>query len=307
MIPMVETADDMILLAEVAEAQSFTQAGTQLGLPKSTVSQRIARLEERLGLRLLNRSTRHVSLTSAGQVYLEHCRRVRAEARAAAMAMETLKDQPVGTLRITCPEITASHFMPAFLHGFTLAYPGIAVHLIATNRPLDIIGERVDFAFRVGAVTGQNLITRRLSAIRRVLVAAPDYLETAPPLRAPDDLHHHRCLLQDGMPDWEFQHDETRTTLSPPAATRSDSMGFLLQSAVAGSGIAMLPAYVCHPALRTNRLVQVLPDWTITPHQMVLVFPNLKNQSRAQAAFRQHVNGYDFSPLSGPAPGTGRA
>src|SRR5690606_28036954 len=100
---------------------------------KSTVSQRIAQLEGRLGLRLLNRSTRHVSLTGAGQVYLDYCRRVRAEAMAAAIAMGNLKEQPVGTLRITCPEVTASHFMPGFLGGFAATYPRIAVELIATN------------------------------------------------------------------------------------------------------------------------------------------------------------------------------
>ncbi|TIL83811.1 MAG: LysR family transcriptional regulator, partial [Mesorhizobium sp.] len=156
--------NDMIILAEVAETGSFTRAGGRLGMPKSTVSQRIAQLEARLGLRLLNRSTRHVSLTGSGQVYLEYCRRVRAEVSAADMAMTNLKEQPVGTLKITCPEVTASYFMPTFLHGFTTQFPRIAVELIATNRHLDIIRERIDFAFRVGTTTGQDLIVRRVSS-----------------------------------------------------------------------------------------------------------------------------------------------
>ncbi|MER9794613.1 LysR family transcriptional regulator [Mesorhizobium sp. M0213] len=147
--------DDMILLAEVAETGSFTRAGERIGMPKSTVSQRIAQLEARLGLRLLNRSTRHVSLTGSGQVYLEYCRRVRAEVLAANMAMTNLREQPVGKLKITCPEVTATYFMPSFLHGFTTQFPGIAIELIATNRHLNIIRERVDFAFRVGTTTGQ--------------------------------------------------------------------------------------------------------------------------------------------------------
>ncbi|MDS9469708.1 LysR family transcriptional regulator [Paracoccus sp. MBLB3053] len=293
-----DSADDMILMAEVAEAGSFTRAGLRLGMPKSTVSQRISQLEARLGLRLLNRSTRHVSLTSAGQVYLDHCRRIRAEAMAASIAMGHLKEQPMGVLRITCPEVTASHFMPVFLRNFAQSYARINVELIATNQPLDIIRERIDFAFRVGTVTGQDLILRRLSSIRRVLVAAPGYLETAPPLREPDDLLQHRCMLQQAQPEWVFQAGDLRCSVRPPAATISDSMGFLLQSAVAGNGIALLPAYVCQPALAANCLVNLLADWTIPPHEMMLLFPNLKNQSSAQAAFRAHISGYDFSVLA---------
>lgn len=296
---MMDSVDDMILLAEVAETGSFTQAGLRIGMPKSTISQRIAHLEGRLGLRLLNRSTRHVSLTGPGQVYLDYCRRVRTEAMAATIAMSNLKEQPVGTLRITCPEVTASHFMPSFLQGFAAAYPRIAVELIATNRNLDIIRERVDFAFRVGVVSGQDIILRRISPIRRMLIAAPSYLETSPPLREPDDILLHRCLIHDAQPEWVFRGGDMHFEKRPPAATTSDSMGFLLQSAVAGGGIALLPAYVCQPTLAVRRLVELLPDWDIPPSEMVLAFPNLKNQSRAQAAFRDYVNAFDFSAFAG--------
>ncbi len=112
-----DSLDDMILLVEVAETGSFTKGGLRLGMPKSTVSQRISQLEARQGLRLLNRSTRQVTLTAAGQVYLNYCLRIREEARNATTAMGHLKAQPDGRLRITCPEITASHFMPGFLRG----------------------------------------------------------------------------------------------------------------------------------------------------------------------------------------------
>ena len=104
---------------------------------------------------------------------------------AATIAMGNLKEQPVVTLRITCPEVTASHFMPSFLQGFAVAYPRIAVELIATNRNLDIIRERIDFAFRVGIVTGQDMIVRRISPIRRILVAAPSYLDVSPRSESP--------------------------------------------------------------------------------------------------------------------------
>ncbi|WPE24247.1 LysR family transcriptional regulator [Shinella zoogloeoides] len=296
---MVDSADDMILLAEVAETGGFSRAGERIGMPKSTVSQRIAQLEERLGLRLLNRSTRHVSLTEAGQVYLDYCRRVRAEASAAAVAMRNLKEQPVGTLRITCPEITASHFMPGFLESFAKDFPQIAVELLATNRHLDIIQECIDFAFRVGRATGQGLILRRISSIRRALVAAPAYIARNGPVRDTDDLLRHRCLLHDAQREWSFSFGDERRTLRPAAGAISDSMGFLLHSAIAGGGITLLPAYACEPALASGRLVELLPDWEIPPYEMALIVPDRNNQSKAQAAFRSFVQGFDFTAFAG--------
>lgn len=293
------SADDMILLAEIAEVGSFTAAGVRLGMPKSTISQRIAQLEERLGLRLLNRSTRHVSLTGSGQVYLEHCRRVRAEVAAANMAMSNLREQPIGTLKITCPEVTATYFMPGFLRGFTERFPRIAIELIATNRHLDIIREGIDFAFRVGSASGGDLIIRRISAIKRVLVASPSYLEAAEPIAAPKDLVRHRCLLHDAQPEWVFSNGDTQVALRPTAVAASDSMGFLLQSALSDGGIALLPAYVCQPSIAVGRLIALLPTWMAPSYEMSLIFPNRKNQSSAQVAFRSYVNTCSFAGFSG--------
>lgn len=300
-----ESLDDMILLAEVAEAGSFTQGGLRLGLPKSTVSQRIAQLEARLGLRLLNRSTRQVTVTAAGQVYLDYCRRVREEAMAATAAMGHLKAQPEGRLRITCPEITASHFMPGFVRGFARTHPAITVDLIATNRPLDLVKERIDFAFRVGPAQSQDMILRRISAIRRVLVASPAYLETAPSLATPDGLNAHRCLIHNTQPDWILA-GATRASLQPTAALSSDSMGFLLQSAILGAGIALLPAYICQPALISGALVSLLPAWAPAPYEMTMIFPSRANPSSAQLAFRDHVTNYDFSTFAQTGVGAGQ-
>lgn len=288
--------DDMILFAEVAEAGSFTKGGQRLGLPKSTVSQRIAALEARLDLRLLNRSTRTVTLTSAGQVYLDHCRRLREAARAAQVAMGRLKERPEGHLRLTCPEITATHFMPAFLGGFRRAHPGITLDLIATNRPLDLLRERIDFAFRVGPAQGQEMILRRIAEIPRLPVASPRYLETASSPQTPEDLRQHLCLLHDGHPEWTFA-DGSRVT--PPSALRSDAMGFLLEAAIQGEGIALLPAYVSRSARRSGLLVGLLPEHPPLSYEMSMIFPSRDNPSRAQMAFRAHVGAQDFSALMG--------
>lgn len=294
-----ESLDDMILLAEVAEAGSFTVGGSRLGIPKSTASQRIAQLEGRLGLRLLNRSTRQVTLTTAGQVYLDYCRRVRDEVAAATAAMGHLKAEPTGRLRITCPEITASHFMPGFLRDFAKSYPGISIELIATNRPLDLLQHRIDFAFRVGSAQSQDMILRRISTIRRMLVAAPVYLAEAPSLSAPSDLERHRCLVHDSQPEWVLTA-ETRVAVRPVPSLRSDSLGFLLESARLGAGVALLPAYICRDGLRSGALVPVLPGWTPNAYDMTMIFPGRDNLSSAQRAFRDHVGKYDFSDFEAP-------
>jgi DNA-binding transcriptional LysR family regulator len=290
-----DSVDDMLLVIEVADAGSFTQAGVRLGLPKSTVSNRIAALESRLGLRLFNRSTRLVNLTNTGQVYLEYCRRVRAEVAAANMAMNNLKEQPQGMLRITCPEVTATYFMPKFLGEFAREFPLIQLQVIATNQHIDLIREGVDFAFRVGTVSSQDLIVRKISTISRVLVASPGYLNSASSIAVPNDLEKHRCLVHDALPEWTFIRAEAHVTVRPPAAASSDSLGFLLRSSIEGLGVALLPAYVCRPAIASGQLLEVLPGWDLKTYDMRLVFADRRNQSKAQAAFRDFVDSYDFS------------
>lgn len=296
-----ESLDDMILLAEVAESSSFTEASVRLGVPKSTISQRIAQLETRLGLRLLNRSTRRVSLTSNGEVFVEYCRRVRAEADSAKVAMINLKERPSGSIRITCPEVTASYFMPRFLHGFTKQFPNVDIEMMATNENLDIIRERIDFAFRVGSVSSQDLVVRKISPIKRVLVASPGYLRSRDSVTLPDHLLKHRCLVHEAHATWQFSKGTTISKISPPISMKSDSIGFLLQASLAGNGLAVLPAYVCAPYISAGALVELLPLWKIPTHQMIMVSSNVKNLSKALVAFRGYVNAYDFSPLASGA------
>jgi DNA-binding transcriptional LysR family regulator len=223
---------------------------------------------------------------------------VRAEIAAANLAMTNLKDLPTGTVKITCPEVTASHFMPKFLGNFLERFPGVSIDLLATNHHIDLIREQVDFAFRVGTVSHQDFVVRKLAVIKRVLVASPDYLAKTGVPQMPNDLLKHRCLLHDALPEWPLLSKEGRAVLKPTGAARSDSLGFLLQSAVQGNGIALLPAYVCQPALGAGQLITLLPNWEISPHDLILVRPDRKNQSKAQTAFSEFIDLYDFTPFS---------
>lgn len=165
--------DLMAIFAHVAQSGSFTAAALQLGLPKSTVSQRVAELEERLGLRLLHRSTRKLSLTEAGRIYLEHCQAMLDEAGAADAAVSILRDAPAGVLRITAPEASGLKLMPPLLAAFKRAYPQVEVQLTVTDAHLDLVAERIDVALRTGQLRDSSFISRRIGQVRRVLVAAP--------------------------------------------------------------------------------------------------------------------------------------
>lgn len=296
---LVESVDDMLLVIEIADSGSFTQASVRLGLPKSTISNRVSQLEKRLGLRLFNRSTRSVSLTTNGQVYVEYCRRVRAEVAAASIAMANLREQPLGALKITCPEVTAIHFMPRFLDGFARKFPRVEIEVIATNQHLDLIREQVDFAFRVGLVLNQEFIVRMISSIKRILVASPTYLARENAIREPDDLAQHRCLVHNALPDWSFAAETAQAVVRPVPAIKSDSLAFLLGTCVEGGGVALLPSYICRPAIKAGKLIEILPGWNPSSYDMKLVFPGRKNQSKAQAAFRDYVNAFDFTEFAG--------
>lgn len=286
--------DDMVLFAEVAETCSLTEAGHRLGLPKSTVSQRMTRLEERLGLKLLNRSTRAISLTHSGQVFLQYCRKIRSDANAASVAMSNLRSQPVGSLRITCPEITASYLMPDLMQGFRKLYPGIEIDLLATNKNLDLRRENIDFAFRVGEVVGQDLIVRNIAHIDQCVVASKSYLDVAGNPLHPEDIGKHKCLVHHANPVWRFALRGTQHNLSPAAGIQSDSMGFLLHSCIAGEGLAMLPAYVCSIFISSGALLPLFRKWKIPGNQMSFVFLHRQQQSKTQQAFRAYLNEYDL-------------
>ena len=291
--------NDMMIFAAVAECESFTGAALSMRMPKSTVSQRITRLETRLGLRLLNRSTRRVSLTGNGQVFLNHCRQIRSDITSAEMAMSKLREQPVGRLRLTCPEITAIYFMPDLVRDFRDAFPEIEIELIATNDNIDLIQDQIDFAFRAGELTDSELIARYVAPLKRILVASPGYLNKHGRPLSPENLASHNCLVHLSMKDWSMKSSDRSFQFSPHLQLFSDSQSFLLQSCLRDQGISILPAYVCSEHLKRGELEWLLPDWRIPDNHFSLIYPSRKNFSRSQAVFLQFVQSYSVSVLSG--------
>lgn len=257
--------EGMEVFARVVEAESFSAAARGLGLSKSAVSKQVSRLEDRLGVRLLNRTTRRLSLTEAGAAFYQGCQRVVAEAEAAEQAITHLAAAPRGTLKVNAPmSFGVCHLAPA-LSDFMPRYPELTVDMALNDRMVDLVEEGFDVGIRIAALRDSSLIARRLAPSRRVLCAAPGYLAARGTPLALDDLNAHHCLLysyQVSGDHWGFGGPGGERRLKVRGRLRVNNGDALLEAALAGLGIAFLPSFICGEALRAGRLVHLLPEWS---------------------------------------------
>ena len=278
-----ERLDAMAAFARVVEAESFSAAARALGLSKSAVSKQVSRLEDRLALRLLNRTTRRLSLTEAGATFYQGCQRVVAEAEAAEQAVTHLASAPRGRLRVNAPmSFGVRHVSPA-LPEFLGRYPELAVDLTLNDRIVDLVEEGFDLGVRIARLADSSLVARRLAPSRSVLSAAPAYLEMRGAPRDLDELEHHACLI------YSYQTTGEAWRLTGPGGARRlkvsgpltvNNGDAILAAALAGLGIALLPCFICGDDLRAGRLVRVLPDWGLASDGAVsAVYPAARHLS----------------------------
>ncbi|MDR6288799.1 DNA-binding transcriptional LysR family regulator [Inquilinus ginsengisoli] len=287
--------NDLRLFAKVAQLGGFTAAGRALGLPKSRLSRRIAGLEDQLGVRLLQRSTRRLSLTDVGESFLRRCETMLAEAEAAEQAVAQARSEPSGLIRITCPHILAQTMIAPLINSFLAAHPAVRIAMELTGRRVDVIEERVDLAFRVRRPPTEpsDVVVRVLSQTRGVVVAAPALLDRlGRPLEPVDliglgtlDLHR-----ADGRHSWTLA-DADGGTQSVPHVPRlaTDDMFTLRQAAVDGLGAALLPDYICRPAIQAGQLEHILLDWRVPEGEVQAVFASRRGLVPAVRALVDHV------------------
>jgi len=273
--------NDLLIFARVAELGSFSRAAEQLGLPKSTVSRRLAGLEQRVGERLLLRTTRRQTLTEFGLQLLEHARQVAAEVAAVTALSEHRQAEPSGRLRVSMPSDFANLLLADQLAAFLALHPAIALELDLSPRRVDLIGEGFDLAVRMGELADDALlVARRLATFPVGLYASPDYLAEHGEPCVPQDLIQHRALhLRRGNGEpapWLLQRGEANWSGVPPGTLSANSPELLLRLARAGVGIAALPDYFVTPELRRGALRRVLPDWALPSHAAWAVFPGRK-------------------------------
>ncbi|MDP9901539.1 LysR family transcriptional regulator [Variovorax ginsengisoli] len=250
-----------IVFVQVAETRSFVAAGRLLGVSASAVGKRVARLEERLGVRLFHRSTRSITLTAEGSLFLERSRRVLAEIEAAEMELCSATDVPRGRLRVSLPQISA--LMLPLLGAFMRAHPAIELDLDFTDRMVDVIDEGFDAVVRTGEPVDSRLSARRLGSFASVLVASPDYLARCGEPQRAADLAQHACLHYrypntGKLEVWPLQPDAEGADLRLPTSMVCNNIETRLCFALRGLGIAYLPEFAARDDLATGRLRSVL-------------------------------------------------
>lgn len=259
--------NDLYYFAQVVDHGGFAPAGRALGMPKSKLSRRIALLEERLGVRLIQRSTRHFSVTQVGQSFYSHCKAMLVEAEAAEEAIEVTRSEPRGVVRMTCAVSLLDALVAPMLADFMVEYPRVEVHLEATNRRVDVIDEGVDIALRVRPppLEDSELVMRMLAELGQCLVASPALLERHGQAQGPAELSRYPSLDL-GMPQSEhawklFGPDGAQATIyhRPRLVTRG--MLALRAAATAGVGVVQLPTLMVTEQLARGELVPVIPDW----------------------------------------------
>lgn len=282
--------NEVLVFAAVARAGSFSRAAVELGMPKSTVSRKVTELEERLQSRLLQRTTRKLSLTDAGRTYYDYAARISGEIEEAERAVSSLQTKPVGLLRVTAPINVA--FLSPIISDYLKRYPDVRLELLNTTRTIDLVEERFDLGIRAGALADSTLIARNLGSVKWFLVATPGYLKRHGRPRTPGDLTKRDCLL------FSAGRSEVRIALTREGRTHelallprllAGDMDVLLTAATSGLGIALLPTFLCVEALRAGQLERVLRDWEAPEAPMHVVYPSSRHMSAKVKSFVDHL------------------
>lgn len=290
--------NDMLFFAEVVERGGFAAAGRYLGLPKSRLSRRVAELEARLGVRLLQRTTRKLSLTEVGDLFLRHCVAVRDEAEAATAAVEQVRTEPRGTLRVACPVTLAQSTVGPIMAIFLARYPLVKVDMRVSNRVVDLVEEGVDVALRVRSTLEDSgsLVVKHLGVSKTFLVASPAQLARQGRPASLDDLGGLDTVgmsVLDGKASW--------TLVGPGGASHvlqhqpryvADDLLTLKFAVLGGAGMCVLPDYMCHAELQDGRLQQVLPGWAPRPGVFHAVYPSRRGMVPAVRCFLDFLAEY---------------
>ena len=290
--------NDMLYFAEVVDRGSFAAAGRALGVPKSKLSRRVAELVAQLGVRLLQRTTRKLSLTAIGETYLRHCLALRESAQAAADAVAEVQTEPRGTIRVVCPVTLAQTVLGDVLPIYLARHPQVQVDMEVNNRVVDLVEEGVDVALRVRLTLEESgsLVIKRLDEARSVLVASPALLArqgTPATVEEAGRLDSVAMSAIDGAVSIPLSHADGReAVLQLRPRLIADDLLTLKLAVLGGTGMCSLPDYMCEDELRDGRLVQLLPEWTRPVGVVHAVFPSRRGLSPAVRSFLDFLGEY---------------
>jgi DNA-binding transcriptional LysR family regulator len=286
----------LIAFARVVEAGSFTAAAAKLGVSKSVVSERIAGLEERLGARLLQRTTRKLSLTPEGLALVEPCARLVATADEVAAAADGAGDRPRGLLRVDAPVVLAEDCLAEPIASFLERYPDVRVEVTLNDRFVDLVEEGIDVAVRVASrLAGAGLVSRKLASDQTTLVASPAYLARRGTPREPEDLLRHDCLIYSLLKvaaEWRFRAPgggRQEITVAVEPRFKASSGAVLREAALAGMGLAVLPTFMIASDLAAGRLIPVVPAFLPVRLGVYAMYPQGRRVPAKTRAFVDHL------------------
>jgi DNA-binding transcriptional LysR family regulator len=286
--------NDLLLFARVVDEGSFSRAAERLGLPKSTVSRRVAALEGHLGERLLLRTTRKLTVTEFGQAVLAHARHVVEDVEAAESLAQNRQIEPSGKLRVTMPNDLANLILAPILTAFTEQYPKVTLDIDLSARFVDLIAESFDVALRPGNLRDDaTLAARRVATLGSSLYAAPSYIARRGTPSEPEALMEHEALRvrnRAGEPmTWVLRRGESQWEGVPPGRATANSPEFLMRMALAGAGIVIVNDHFALQYLESGELVPVLPEWNVAPVDLWAVFPGRRLMPAKTRAFLDTV------------------
>lgn len=292
-----EDVNDLLIFAELARAGSITEASRKLGLPKSTISRRLAKLEERIGSRLINRTTRSHALTELGQAYLEYCERLARDVADVTAFTNSVAHNPRGVLRLTMVTDICQHLLSDVIVAFLDTHPDVSVDLDLTPRRVDLVGERFDAAIRAGHLADSSLVSRHLVTVTRGIYASPKYIAGSQRLRVPRDLSKHRVVQ--ASPSYSVVNSFSLTrggeTVVPdtmPSRVHANALNVVRTLTIAGAGIASIPNVFCAEDVSDGRLVRLLPDWELTPLEVHYLVPAAKLLPSKTRLFIDHLKAH---------------
>ena len=281
--------NDIAVFARVVEAGSFTAAARLLGMPKTTVSRRVAALERAVGVRLLQRTTRSLNVTDAGRLYYAQSSQALRTLEDANLRLAEARAEPSGTIRISAPVgFGESLLFSGMVFDFLAAHPKTNVELRLTDDKLNLVENRIDLAFRTGLLPDSTLVARKLGSTHRVLCASPDYLARRGVPVVPADLARHHCVIAGpsaASAHWLLEGPHGQETITVSGRFAANEMQAVIAAATAGFGIAQLPHGIAEAAIGHGRLCRVLDDWTTPAGGLYVVYPSSRHLSPLVRAF----------------------
>lgn len=288
---------------EVARQQSFSRAAKAIGITGPAASKQVQSLEDELGVRLLNRTTRHVTLTDEGALYYDRARLAMEELREAAELVQESKASPRGMLRVSAPlSFGQMHLLP-LLSGFARKYPELTLEVSLDDRMVDVMADGFDVVIRVGVPQDSSLMSRHLGDCPILMVASPEYLERHGTPATPDELRYHRMIAytyQGGAAEWRYKAPDGHIgAFRYEGVFRTNTSDLMLQAALDGLGIAVLPQFSVSIPLQSGQLVRVLPAYETTPKRQItaLTPPNRHRSTRVRLFLDWLVEGCKAMPL----------